>query len=326
MAPRVPGSWQVELDGTLSFLSLPRLTKTLSTVPPGAHVTLSVNADYIDHAISEAISDWKRAHETTGGTVMIVESSHAKLHHALTNPPRRHFISRAVGLVPWRSWRQSDNDGAGASIIDGINEYNARGVGALRPHVAELADTQNPDALFLTCADSRILPNVITASGPGDLFTVRNVGNLVPTDPADGSVDASLDFAVNQLGVSSVVVCGHSSCGAMKALLSESTDAPTTPIARWLDHARDSHIAYQENHPARASAEACGFNEVDQLGIVNVSMQVERLVHHPILAAAVVSGRVRLVGTFFDIASAHVYEVDENGIVGRAIAEPTVAP
>lgn len=309
--------WHVELDGTLSFLSMPRLTKTLSTVPPGAHVTLAINADYVDHAISEAISDWKRAHEAGGGTVMIVESSHAKLHHAHEQRPQRHFVSRAVGLVPWRSWRRSENNGAGASIIDGINEYNARGSNALRPHVAELVDSQNPDALFLTCADSRILPNVITASGPGDLFTVRNVGNLVPTDPADGSVDASLDFAINQLGVSSVVVCGHSSCGAMKALLTESTDAPTTPVGRWLDYGRDSLIAYEEHHPARASAEACGFNEVDQLGIVNVAVQVERLVHHPILAGAVVAGRLRVVGTFFNIAEAHVYEVDENGIVGQ---------
>ncbi|MGH3723001.1 MAG: SulP family inorganic anion transporter [Mycobacterium sp.] len=309
--------WHVELDGTLSFLSMPRLTKTLSTVPLGAHVTLAINADYVDHAISEAISDWKRAHEAGGGTVMIVESSHAKLHHAHEQRPQRHFVSRAVGLVPWRSWRRSENNGAGASIIDGINEYNARGSNALRPHVAELVDSQNPDALFLTCADSRILPNVITASGPGDLFTVRNVGNLVPTDPADGSVDASLDFAINQLGVSSVVVCGHSSCGAMKALLTESTDAPTTPVGRWLDYGRDSLIAYEEHHPARASAEACGFNEVDQLGIVNVAVQVERLVHHPILAGAVVAGRLRVVGTFFNIAEAHVYEVDENGIVGQ---------
>ncbi|MUM17207.1 carbonic anhydrase [Mycobacterium sp. CBMA271] len=309
--------WHVELDGTLSFLSMPRLTKILSTVPPGAHVTLAINADYVDHAISEAISDWKRAHEAGGGTVMIVESSHAKLHHAHETRPKRHFASRAVGLVPWRSWRRSENDGAGASIIDGINEYNARGSNALRPHVAELIDSQNPDALFLTCADSRILPNVITASGPGDLFTVRNVGNLVPTDPADGSVDASLDFAINQLGISSVVVCGHSSCGAMKALLTESTDAPTTPVGRWLDYGRDSLIAFEEHHPARASAEACGFNEVDQLGIVNVAIQVERLIHHPTLAGAVVAGRLRVVGTFFNIAEAHVYEVDENGIVGQ---------
>lgn len=315
--------WQVDIDGTLSFLSLPRLTKTLASVPAESHVTLTVNADYIDHAMSEAISDWKRAHEAGGGTVMIVESSHAKLHHAHTSRPKRHFMSRAIGLVPWRSWRNSEGEGAGASIRDGIAEYNRRGIGVLQPHISELADTQNPDALFITCADSRILPNVITASGPGDLFTVRNVGNLVPTDAADGSVDASIDFAVNQLGVTSVVVCGHSSCGAMKGLLEESGGAPTSAVGRWLDYAQESLIAFQTGHPARTSAEAAGFSEIDQLGIVNVAIQVERLVHHPFLAGAVAAGRVQVVGTFFNIATAHVYEVDENGIVENLVAAAT---
>lgn len=313
--------WRVDIYGTLSFLSLPRLTKLVSTLPQGSHVTLTVNADYIDNAISEAIADWKRAHEATGGTVLIVESSHAKLHHAHTHPPKRHFVSRAIGLVPWRSWRHSENhDDAGASILDGIAEYNQRGISALHPHINGLANTQKPDALFLTCADSRILPNVITASGPGDLFTVRNVGNLVPNDPADRSVDASIDFAINQLSVSSVVVCGHSSCGAMAALLDEPSCQPTSPVSRWLDYAQDSLISFHEEHPARASAREFGFNKVDQLGIVNVAVQVERLTRHPILADAVASGRVRVIGAFFSITTAHVYEVDEHGVNAPALA------
>ncbi|MBL7326120.1 carbonic anhydrase, partial [Escherichia coli] len=105
----------------------------------------------------------------------------------------------------------------------------------------------------LTCADSRILPNVITASGPGDLYTVRNLGNLVPTDPDDRSVDAALDFAVNQLGVSSVVVCGHSSCAAMTALLEDDPANTTTPMMRWLENAHDSLVVFRNHHPARRS-------------------------------------------------------------------------
>lgn len=311
--------WHVALDGSLSFLSLPRLTKTLGAVPAGAHTTLAINADYIDRACSEAISDWRRAHEASGGTVMIVESAQAKLNHALAKPPRRQFESRATGLVPWRSWRRDEDRAAGSSIIDGINEYNRRGSNVLRPHVAELVDTQHPDAFFLTCSDSRILPNVITASGPGDLFTVRNVGNLVPSGAGDGSVDASLSYAIDQLQVSSVVVCGHSCCGAMKAVLSD-PDAAGSTVARWLDHARDSRLAYQNQHPARASAERHGFSAVDQLAIVNVAVQVQRLTRHPILAGAVDAGRVRVVGAFFDIGAAHVYEVDEFGIVEQTVA------
>lgn len=309
--------WQVYIEGTLSFLSLPRLTKVLSTLPAESYVTLTVTADYIDHAISEAISDWRRAHEATGGMVTIIETSHAKLQHANTDRPKRHFMSQAIGLVPWRSWRRGDHDYADTSVLDGINEYRRRGVGALHPHLADLGDSQNPDALFLTCGDSRILPNVITASGPGDLYTIRNFGNLVPTEPSDASVDAVLDYAVNRLAVSSVVVCGHSSCGAMKALLENSADQ-TTPMGRWLVHAHDSLVAYQEHHPARATAQACGFREVDQLSLVNVAMQVERLNRHPILTAAGASGAVRVIGMFFDISTARVYEVNQNGIVWPA--------
>lgn len=315
--------WQVDLEGTLSFLSLPRLTKTLAAVPPGAHVTLALNADYIDHAVSETITDWKQAHEASGGTVFLIEVSPESLHHTHTRRPKRQRIPRAVGLVPWKAWQHSTDGETTSAIIAGINEYNARGASALRPHVSGLEDSQNPDALFLTCVDSRILPNIITSSGPGDLFTVRNVGNLVPTDPAEVSVDAALDFAVNELVVNSVVVCGHSSCGATATLLSGAADRSVNALTRWLDFAQDSLTAYQQGHAARASAAARGFGDADQLGVVNVAIQVERLMRHPILVSAVRSGRVRVIGTFFDIAQAHVYLVDRDGIVDQEVAVPT---
>lgn len=306
--------WQIYIAGTLSFLSLPRLTTVLSRLPEGSQVTLTLNADYVDHAVSETISDWRRAHEAAGGTVLIAETSHAKLKHAHTRPPKRYFMSRAIALVPWRSRRGSDRDGAGVSILDSIDEYRRNGVQLLRPQLAVLADSKDPDALFLTCGDSRVLPNVITASGPGDLYIVRNFGNLVPTDAADGSVAAVLDYAVNRLGVRSIVVCGHSSCEAMTALLEQPSD-PMTPVQRWLVHAHDSLLAYQDHHPGRASAADCGFTEADQLSLVNVAVQVEKLTRHPILAAAIASGALQVVGMYFDISTAQVHVVDPSGIV-----------
>ena len=286
--------WRVDIDGTLSFLLLPRLTKVLSTLPPGSDVRLTLNADYIDEAVSEAISDWRRSHEATGGVVIIVETTPAKMHHAHTKRPKRHYMARSIDQVPWPS----------RGIEDGVQ----------------------PSAVFLTCADARIMPDVITASGPGDLYTIRNVGNLVPTDPADRSVDAALDFALNELGVSSVVVCGHSSCGAMAALLDETQntgDRPTTAMSQWLEYAHDSLVAYRDHRPARASAKSNGFSEVDQLSVVNVAMQVERLARHPILAPAIASGALDVEGMFFDISTSHVYEVNRHGIV--CPAEPAGA-
>jgi carbonic anhydrase len=279
--------WRVDIDGTLSFLLLPRLTKVLSELPPGSDVRLTLNADYIDEAVSEAIGDWRHAHEATGGTVIIVETTPAMMQHTHTSRPKRHYTPR-IDQVPWP---KSTGDG------------------------------DKPNAVFLTCADARIMPDVITASGSGELYTVRNVGNLVPTDAADRSVDAALEFAVNELHVSSVVVCGHSSCGAMTQLLQDtqsSADRPATAMTRWLDYAHDSLVAYRDRHPASVSALAAGFSEVDQLSVVNVAVQVERLARHPILAPAMASGVLQVVGMFFDISTSHVYEVNQHGIVRPA--------
>lgn len=309
--------WHVDIDGTLSFLLLPRLTNVLSTLPPGSEVTLNLDADYIDHSVSEAISDWKAAHEATGGTVHIIETSPANLSSAHSSPPKRHYTARSLREAPWPSRRDTSEDGADASILDGVKQYHRNGVGALHRHVAELIASPNPDTLFLTCADSRILPDTITASRPGDLYIVRNVGNLVPTDPAERSVDAALDFAVNQLGVSSVVVCGHSACRAMQVVLDGDGDVPDRPIGHWLQYAAESLAAYRDNHPARVSSTSNGFtfSELDQLSIVNVAVQIERLTRNPILAPLVASGQVRVVGIFFDFATVFVHEVDEHGIV-----------
>ncbi len=306
--------WHVDIDGTLSFLLLPRLTNVLSKLPPGSDVTLNMNADYLDHSVSETISDWRTAHEATGGQVTIIETSPANMHSAHHGTPKRHYGPRSLPELPWRSRRDNQNDDD-ASIFDGVDEYHRNGRGALHHHVPELMGQTNPDTVFLTCADSRILPDTITASRPGDLYIVRNVGNLVPTDPGERSVDAALDFAVNQFGANSVVVCGHSSCRAMKVLLHNAPGDDETPMGCWLEQAHESLAAYREHHPARASAQSNGFGEVEQLAIVNVAVQVERLARHQILAPAVASGAVRVAGMFFDLSTVHVYEVDHNGLV-----------
>lgn len=153
------------------------------------------------------------------------------------------------------------------------------------------------------------MPNIITASGPGDLFTVRNVGNLVPGDGStDTSVAAALEFAIGEIGVSSVVVCGHSSCGAMKAMLA-GADAGDGKIGSWLGHAIPSLAAYRLGHPAGRAAAEAGFPEVDQLAVVNVAKQVENLMRDAVVGRAAADGRLRVVGLFFDIPTAQVFEV-----------------
>lgn len=310
--------WRVSVHGSLSFLSLPRLNKTLTTVPAGAHATMSLDTDFLDHAASEMIESWKWAHEASGGSVLIEETGRARLEHAPAAPPKRH-TQRSSSLTPWRakswqadSWKQGDPQ----PLSTAVDHYHQNIADDLRPHLESLATSQNPHSLFLTCADSRIVPNVITASGPGDLFTVRNVGNLVP-DAAhpDTSVDASLQFAVEALRVSSIVVCGHSSCGAMNALLQAPDGGlDDSALSGWLAHGEPSLHAYHSGHPARRSAATAGFVEADQLAIVNVAMQIEKLEQHPIVAPALAAGHLRVSGLFFDIASARVIEITATGI------------
>ena len=288
------GAWRVVIEGSCSFLSLPRLTGVLASVPPGTSVTVELSVDFIDHAAREAIDDWRRQHCASGGTVEISQLGSVEMDSALDGPPVREIqaIDVRSGVMPWSSWQNAEADGQrrqsdSPTVLNGLAVYQRRTASLVRPHLEKLAHAQRPESLFITCTDSRIVPNVITSSGPGDLFTVRNVGNLVPAEQRDPSIEAAIAFAVEKLDVSSIVVCGHSSCGAMNALLAGK--APHTSgeqhLSAWLAHGRPALEAFDDgNHPvARAAAEA-GFGAVDQLSMVNVALQVETLTRHPLVA------------------------------------------
>ncbi|PPK67481.1 bifunctional SulP family inorganic anion transporter/carbonic anhydrase [Actinokineospora auranticolor] len=286
----------VIVEGTLSFLSVPRISRVLSQVPDGSAVHLELVADYLDHAAYEHLSAWRRQHGSTGGTVLVDEIGR---------------IGKRDGrglrwFSPWSDWqvtepmiprqRSDGPDDVLKPLVTGAQEYARTGAPAIRPHLRKLAGIQRPHAVFLTCADSRIVPNVITASGPGDLFTIRNVGNLVP-DPKgyDQSVQAGVLYALNTLEVPTLVVCGHSRCGGMGALLADPTD--DNPITQWLRWGKPSVAAYRDGHPVAQRAAAEGWSEVDQLSMVNVAVQLENLRKIPEVAKS----DVRLVGLFFDI-------------------------
>ncbi len=159
-----------------------------------------------------------------------------------------------------------------------------------------LAAGQSPTALFITCADSRIVPSAITGAEPGSLFELRTAGNVIPAfDPHAASAEmATVEFAVVQLGVSEIVVCGHSHCGAVAALHADRHALSHLPtMARWLaTHA-----------PFRTSAPTPGLREE---GREHVLAQLRKLEDYPFVRDRVLAGDLRTHGWFYDIETGEV--------------------
>lgn len=166
---------------------------------------------------------------------------------------------------------------------------------------AELADGQQPSVLFITCADSRIDPALITQTDPGSLFVCRNAGNIVPAwnDRPDGMM-ASVEFAVDVLGVSQAIVCGHSNCGAMAALLDPPAPATLPAVSRWLPEAGLT----------TRDGEALG-----DLIARNARTQLEHLRTHPSVDAGVLAGTLHLHAWVYDIGSGEIHDVTDPGAV-----------
>jgi carbonic anhydrase len=193
-------------------------------------------------------------------------------------------------------------------LLDGIVDFHHRIRPSYRDTFARLALGQSPDCLFIACSDSRVVPNLFASTDPGDLFVVRNVGNLVPPGDASGRAmedgaapAAAVEFATLVLGVRDVVVCGHSECGAMRAVLSGAAPDRAVNLAHWLQAAAPSARRLAE-HPVFGAP----LEMHDRLSQVNVLQQLEHLRTYPIVREREAAGTLRLHGWWFDIARAEV--------------------
>ncbi|MGH8896146.1 MAG: SulP family inorganic anion transporter [Egibacteraceae bacterium] len=325
------GRWRVVVEGRLCFLSVPRLSQVLHQIPASSHVVVELVVDYLDHAAYEHLHAWQDRHQAGGGTVVVDEVGPEGLTDRGTARERRTRRSRAAHIhlprwfSPWSHWQEASGehtagDGNLAPMLAGLREYHRRSAPLVAPFLAGMADHQHPSGLFLTCGDSRVVPNLLTSSGPGDLFSVRNIGNLVPRhggadpprdllDVSDVSVAAALEYTVEVLNVPAIVVCGHSGCGAMQALLSR-TDNEDGSLGRWLRMARPSLRRWRDGDPVAVAAAAEGRSELDQLVMVNVVQQLDNLRTHPVVDAAMRQGQLDLVGLYFDIGTARMLLFD----------------
>jgi carbonic anhydrase len=170
-------------------------------------------------------------------------------------------------------------------------------------------EPQRPAALIVACADSRIDPELITQSGPGELFVTRNIGNLVPAyGEMLGGVSAVVEYAVSALKVKHVVVCGHTDCGAMKALLQPASTDSMPTVKSWLRNAQAAlSVANSLAEPDEKPSE-----RLTRLTEENVLLQIQHLRTHPSVAGAMAREELTISGWVYDIATGEV-RISENG-------------
>ncbi len=168
-------------------------------------------------------------------------------------------------------------------LFDGVREFRDHVFPERRERFEELAKGQNPRILFITCADSRVVPEMITQTEPGELFVCRNIGNIVPAyGEMMGGVSAVVEYAVVALGVSDIVVCGHSNCGAMAGLIRGDAALDKMPTVRsWLRNAHAARSVVEVLHP-----DLDGDDKIQALVEQNVVTQLQHLSTHPTVAAA----------------------------------------
>jgi len=172
-------------------------------------------------------------------------------------------------------------------------------------------DGQSPKALMISCADSRVVPEFIVQAAPGDLFVCRNAGNIVPPhSQANGGVSSTVEYAVMVLGVRDIIVCGHSDCGAMKALANPESLEGMPNVAAWLRHSHSAQKVASEAYP-----QAGDNDRVRIIALENVVTQLSHLRTHPSVASAIARGELALHGWFVDIHAGEVLGLD--GKTGR---------
>ncbi|MDE2583897.1 MAG: carbonic anhydrase [Betaproteobacteria bacterium] len=190
-------------------------------------------------------------------------------------------------------------------IIDGFLKFQQNVFPKRTELFKELADKQNPKALFITCSDSRVVPELLTQQEPGDLFVIRNAGNIVPSyGPEPGGVSATVEYAVSVLKVSDIVICGHSNCGAMAAISTCQCLDHLPAVAHWLRYADAAKVIVASREYDSAQERS------DALVRENVIAQLANIRTHPSVALALEQGRLNLHGWVYDIESGSIAALD----------------
>lgn len=167
-------------------------------------------------------------------------------------------------------------------------------------------DGQSPETLFITCSDSRIDPNMVTGSEPGDLFIFRNVGNVVPPHSNEtGGTTSAIEYAVSVLKVTNIIICGHTDCGAITGALDTSQLKGLPHVKEWLGHCRSAMEVVRERNGLGSGA-PLGHEYLNAAIEENVLQQVQHLRTHPAVAAKLATGKIKVHGWVYDIKTGQV--------------------
>ncbi|MQB04507.1 carbonic anhydrase [Agrobacterium tumefaciens] len=190
-------------------------------------------------------------------------------------------------------------------IIDGFLKFQREAFPERIKLFKDLANQQSPRALFISCSDSRLVPELVTQREPGDLFVIRNAGNIVPSyGPEPGGVSASVEYAVAALQVSDIVICGHSDCGAMTAIATCKCLDHMPAVGSWLRYADSARVV---NEARQHKDEAA---KVSSMVRENVIAQLANIQTHPSVRLALEEGRIALHGWIYDIESGLIEAFD----------------
>lgn len=202
------------------------------------------------------------------------------------------------------------------ALIDGFLKFQSEAFPQRSDLFKHLATTQHPGTLFITCSDSRVVPELLTQQEPGELFVIRNAGNIVPSySPHPGGVSATVEYAVAVLGVTDIVICGHSDCGAMTAVASCKCMDHLPAVSGWLQHAESAKVINESRVHANDAA------KVSSMVRENVIAQLANIQTHPSVRLAQEKGVLNLHGWVYDIESGSIDALDDDNRSFKALAD-----
>lgn len=190
-------------------------------------------------------------------------------------------------------------------LVEGLAQFQQTVYPVHRALFEDLASSQSPRWLFITCADSRIDPTLLTQTQPGELFICRNAGNIVPAYGHPGGITATIEYAVMALNVRHIVVCGHSDCGAMKGILYPDAVKEMPTVAQWLRFGDAARMVVEHAHP-----ELSGPEKLRAVTEQNVVAQINNLRTHPCVSSRLRLSQIDIHGWFYDIGTGSVSEYD----------------